>query len=104
MPQGWCYYYQKADLARQRGEWDKIPILLSEALELGYYPEDILEWMPFLQASAVLGDAQQVGSMAKLFATNKFLRMQACEIMTDFMAKELVPDDVRSVIEKNICK
>ena len=104
LPQGWCYYYQKADLARQRGEWDKIPILLSEALELGYYPEDILEWMPFLQASAVLGDAQQVGSMAKLFATNKFLRMQACEIMTDFMAKELVPDDVRSVIEKNICK
>lgn len=104
LPHGWCYYYQKADLARQLGEWDKIPALLNEAIELGYYPEDILEWMPFLQASAVLGDVEHVNSTAKLFDTNKFLRIQACEIMTGFMAKEPVSDDVRAVIEKNICK
>ncbi len=101
---GWCYFYQKADLARQRGEWEKIPVLLKEALDAGHYPEDALEWMPFLQASAVLGDVEQVRSTAKLVTLDKFLRLQVCGIMTDFMEKETLNDEVKSVIEHNICK
>ncbi len=101
---GWCYYYQKADLARQRGEWEQIPALLKEALNNGQYPEDGLEWMPFLQASAVLGDVDQVRSTAKLIATDKFLRVQVCEIMTGFMQQESLSDDVKAVLEKNVCK
>jgi hypothetical protein len=100
----WCYFYQKADLARQRGEWERIPVLLKEALDLGYYPEDSLEWMPFLQASAVLGDVDKVRSMAKLVTTDKFLRLQVCKTMTDFQKKETLNDDVKAVIEHNICK
>jgi hypothetical protein len=101
---GWCYYYQKADLARQRAEWEKIPALLQEALDNGNYPEEAMEWMPFLQASAVLGDVEDVRSMTKLIVTDKFLRVQVCESMTDLMEKESLNDDVRTVIEKNICK
>jgi hypothetical protein len=101
---GWCYYYQKADLARQQGEWDQIPVLLKEALAQGHYPEDGLEWMPFLQASAVLGHVDQVRTTAKLVSIDKFMRLQSCKIMMDFMKKEPVDQDVRLVIEKNICK
>lgn len=101
---GWCYFYQKADLARQRSEWQKIPVLLKEALDQGYYPEDALEWMPFLQASAVLGEVDQVRSMAKLVVTDKFLRIQVCGVMTDFIKKETLSSDVKAVIEDNICK
>lgn len=100
----WCYFYQKADLARQRGEWEQVPVLLKEALDQGQYPEDALEWMPFLQASAVLGDVDQVRSTAKLVTTDKFLRLQVCGIMTDFMEKEILSDEVKAVIEHNICK
>ncbi|HMU92583.1 MAG TPA: hypothetical protein PLI15_07140 [Anaerolineales bacterium] len=101
---GWCYFYQKADLARQRGDWEQIPVLLKEALDAGHYPEDALEWMPFLQASAVLGDVEQVRSTAKLVTVDKFLRLQVCNIMTDFMEKETLNDEVKSVIEHTICK
>jgi hypothetical protein len=101
---GWCYYYQKADLARQRGDWIQIPNLLKAALDNGNYPEDGLEWMPFLQASAVLGKVEQVRNTVKLIATDKFLRVQVCEIMTEFMKKETLKDEVVLVIEKNICK
>jgi hypothetical protein len=101
---GWCYYYQKADLARQRGDWIQIPNLLKAALDNGNYPEDGLEWMPFLQASAVLGKVEQVRNTVKLIATDKFLRVQVCEIMTEFMKKETLKDEVILVIEKNICK
>ena len=101
---GWCYFYQKADLARQRGDWEQIPVLLKEALDAGHYPEDALEWMPFLQASAVLGDVEQMRSTAKLVTIDKFLRLQVCNIMTDFMEKETLNNEVKSVIEHNICK
>jgi hypothetical protein len=78
---GWCYYYQKADLARQRGEWEQIPILLKEALDQGYYPEDGLEWMPFLQAYAVEGNIEKMRSTLKLIATDRFLNLQTCGLM-----------------------
>jgi len=100
----WCFYYQKADLARQRGEWQQIPDLLKEALDHGYYPEDGLEWMPFLQANAVLGNVDKMRSTAKLVTTDKFLRLQVCGIMTDFMKKETLNDEVKTVIEHNICE
>ena len=100
----WCYFYQKADLARQRGEWEQIPALLKEALGQGYYPEDALEWMPFLQASAMLGEVDQVRSTAKLVTTDKFLRLQVCAIMSDFMKKETLNNEVKAVVEHNICK
>jgi hypothetical protein len=101
---GWCYYYQKADLARQRGEWEEIPLLLNQALDKGQYPNDSLEWMPFLQASAVLDDVDKVRSMVKLLTTDKFLRLQVCDIMTDFMEKETLSDEMKSVIGHGICK
>jgi hypothetical protein len=100
----WCYFYQKADLARQRGEWAEIPVLLREALELGHYPEDGLEWMPFLQAHAVMGDMDQVRNTIKLMTTDKFLREQVCRIMTEFMRTETVSNEIRTVIEKNACE
>ncbi|MDP2776345.1 MAG: hypothetical protein Q8O48_01775 [Anaerolineales bacterium] len=101
---GWCYYYQQADLARQRGDWEQIPDLLKQALDKGYYPEDGLEWMPFLQANAVLGDLDKMRSTTKLVITDKFLRLQVCDIMTDFMNKEALDDTVDDFIQKKICE
>ena len=101
---GWCYTYQKADLARQRGDWEQIPDLLEEALDKGYYPEDGLEWMPFLQANAILGDLDKMRSTTKLVITDKFQRLQACDIMTDFMNKETLDDAVDDFIQKKICE
>ncbi|MBI5822395.1 MAG: hypothetical protein HZB18_00050 [Chloroflexi bacterium] len=101
---GWCYFYQKADLARQRGEWGLIPGLIQEALDKGYYPEDSLEWMPFLQANAVIGDLEKMRSTTKLVGTDKFMRLQACEIMMEFMNQETLDDAVNEFIEKKICE
>jgi hypothetical protein len=100
----WCYYYQKADLARQRDEWEKIPPLLAQALNEGQYPNDGLEWMPFLQASAVLNDVDRVRSTIKLVSTDKFLRLQVCDIMTGFAQKQPLSDEMKSLIEQGICR
>ncbi|MBI5953120.1 MAG: hypothetical protein HY865_15795 [Chloroflexi bacterium] len=101
---GWCYFYQKADLARQRGEWEEIPVLLNQALDGGYYPNDSLEWMPFLQAAAVLDDVKQVREMTKILTADKILGMQVCDLMTGFAQKETLSDEMKSVIGQGICK
>ncbi len=47
---GWCYYYQKADLARQRKDWQEVLRLGEEAAKLGLAPVDQIEWAPFFEA------------------------------------------------------
>jgi hypothetical protein len=101
---GWCYYYQKADLARQRGKWEQIPILLKEALDKGYYPEDALEWMPFLQAYAVTDDVDKMRSTLKLIALNRDLSITTCNIMLNFMEEQTLSNEINEFIQKKVCE
>jgi hypothetical protein len=67
----WCYYYEKADLARQRGEWDEVVRLYREARGLGLEPADAIEWLPFYQALTVLGDWAAGEEVAKAFRADQ---------------------------------
>lgn len=79
LPHEWCYYYQKADLARQQGDWPQMAQLGDEAQKLGLHPNDQMEWMPFLQAYALLDDLKQVRAIAKRINTESFYQDQACQ-------------------------
>lgn len=46
----WCYYYEKAQLARQSGEWRAAVSLGEQARELGFRPKKAIEWLPFVDA------------------------------------------------------
>lgn len=54
--QTWCYYYEKADLARQQGDWEKVQRLWEAAQAAGYRPNNGMEYLPFIEAAAHLGD------------------------------------------------
>ena len=101
---GWCFTYQQADLARQRGEWEKIPSLLDEALDKGYYPNDPLEWIPFMQAYAVQGNVDEIREMTKLIVLDKYLRLQVCNNMMHLAEKETLSTEVNEFITKKICE
>ena len=51
----WCYFYQKADLARQLGDWDRVLRLWNEAQGKSYRPDNGFEYIPFIEAHAHLG-------------------------------------------------
>jgi hypothetical protein len=53
---GWCYYYAKADLARQMGDFDTIARLGDEAFAIGDYPNDPAERLPFIEGYAHTGN------------------------------------------------
>ncbi len=49
----WCYYYQKAELARQFKDWPRVTALADEAAAAGYAPQNGAELFPFIQAYAL---------------------------------------------------
>jgi hypothetical protein len=44
----WVYFYQKAELQRQLGDWVAVAGLGDEVLKEGYAPKDPSEWFPFI--------------------------------------------------------
>jgi hypothetical protein len=52
----WCYYFEKADLARQFGDWQGIAKLGDEASQKGFETSHYRERLPFIEAYAHLGD------------------------------------------------
>lgn len=55
----WCYFFQKADLARQLQDWDEVIALYEQAEALDFAPKYGAEYIPFIEASAQTGDWQK---------------------------------------------
>jgi hypothetical protein len=49
--QSWCYYFERAELARQQGDWEQVVAEGQHAFNQGLSPEDPSEWLPFIQAN-----------------------------------------------------
>jgi hypothetical protein len=75
----WCYTYQKADLARQRGDWASVLSIGEDALNNGLTPKDPIEWMPFLQAYALTGDIDRLTELASDIANDIYIANQVCQ-------------------------
>ena len=54
-PHGWCYFFEKADLARQLNDWKTILQLGEEAKAKGLAPASGSEYVPFIEAFAQSG-------------------------------------------------
>lgn len=55
--QDWCYYFEKAELARQVGDWDQVVSLGDQALsgDKKFYRKNVSELVPFIEGYARLG-------------------------------------------------
>jgi len=53
---GWCYFYEKADLARQTGEWQQVISLYQEAYAQGLAPKNSAERLPLVEAHLRRGE------------------------------------------------
>ena len=56
-PHEWCYYFEKAELARQDEDWEEIAKLGEKALSLNkdFNHKNIPEIMPYIEAFAHIG-------------------------------------------------
>lgn len=100
----WCYYYQQAALARQQGDWEAVQTLHQQALELGLYPNDSVEWMPFVQAYTVLGNLDELRTLRKIIIADPYLALQTCRILTDMSASYEIEPEVQTFLQNSLCE
>ncbi len=66
----YCYLYQKADLARQLGEWDRVVAIGDQAAGAGYTIHNSesntpFEWLPFIEGYARLGHWEEAAQITR---------------------------------------
>ena len=96
----WCYYFEKADLARQMQDWETILQLKAESDSQGFAPDLGAEFLPFIEAYAQTGHweqayqlsvaASEIGSgpgMALCKAWQRFAQFQPGEGMFSLTGK-----------------
>lgn len=66
----WCYYFERADLARQTGDWKTVLSLWSEANTKNLQPHDLTEYYPFIESFIHLGRFDQAVPLMERVITN----------------------------------
>ena len=78
---GWCYYFQKAELARQFGKWEEVVSLGEAAFGEGLQPADPAERFVFIEGYAHAGDWARAVELAKRsFDESELMRPPLCQL------------------------
>ncbi len=101
--QNWCYYFQKADLARQFDDWDEIVRLGDEVLSTSYQAQDLTEYAPFIQGYAFTGDFENALYLTDyVISRSGYYRRQLCPIWQDIEQRNSIPDEIILELEEII--
>jgi hypothetical protein len=88
---GWCFYFEKAEAAAQQANWQEVAAIQKDVARLGLHPNDQIEWMPFLQAQAYLGNMQAVKELATRINTEKLYKLEACQNLVNMANNGYAP-------------
>ncbi|MGE5643343.1 MAG: hypothetical protein ACM3Y8_10065, partial [Byssovorax cruenta] len=85
----WCYYYTKAELARQQNDWEQAIRLFDESTSLGYEPSDPFELLVFIEAQAMAGDIEAAEKLSKeSMMKDKGVRRGLCQVWKRVQAED----------------
>jgi hypothetical protein len=62
---GWCYHFQKAELARQFGDWDEVNQLADAAFQLDEHFNNPVELFVFIEGYAHAGDWEEAVKLSR---------------------------------------
>lgn len=92
----WCYYYQKADLARQIGDWQEVVSLVEAALAKGFLPASAHEWLPVIEAYAHTGKWDKaINFSERTFEQSQSYNKQLCYLWSRIERDLTIPQDAR---------
>ena len=99
----WCYYYAKADLARQKQDWNEVVRLGDEARAKGLQPNDTMEWMPFYQGYAYTRRMDDANEMAYLIRGERIALKEFCNQFSQERVSALGSGSIDEFIIINLC-
>jgi hypothetical protein len=90
---GWCYHFQRADLARQAGNWAQVARLGAQASTLPDHPNDPVERFVFIEGFAHMGEWEAAGEQSLLaYAVSKPVVGPLLCRLWDRIDRETAPD------------
>ena len=79
----WCYYYQKASLARQKGDWEEIGRLYDTVRKLELETDDKSEVIPFFEGLVNLGRLDDARALyTNQIKGNAKMRLPLCTFLS----------------------
>lgn len=85
---GWCFYFAKAELAQQQKDYQQVVTLGNEAIRLGFKPEDLNEWLIFIEAYALTGDFDSAENLSdQLIQEDAKIHKGVCTVWEQIQAK-----------------
>jgi hypothetical protein len=76
----WCYYYEKAELANQIGDWQETVRLAEMAEDRRLTPYVAYEWMPFFEAYSHVGDWENAQKLAEHILGDENNKPELCSV------------------------
>jgi type IV secretory pathway VirB2 component (pilin) len=94
---GWCYYFEKAELARQFGDWAEVARLGNEAFKLDDHPNNPVERFVFIEGYAHVGEWEHAVELSKLSykVSKDYVGPLLCRLWKR-IETETIPSDGRS--------
>jgi hypothetical protein len=96
----WCYFFEKAELARQVGDWELITALGDQALaeEKKVYRNNVAELAPFIEGYARTGNWERAGQLSlESYQTWENMRFMLCDIWKDMYMDGALDEQGRAV-------
>jgi hypothetical protein len=100
---GWCYYFEKAELARQKGDWQKIAELgnLALATDRHFYRINVAELVPFIEGYARSGQWETAIQLSlDAYQTWENMQLLLCDLWLDINQTTNLDADGQAAYEK----
>ena len=97
----WCYYYQKAELARQMGDWEQVAGLADQALAQGFSPNKPQEWLAFIEAFTFTGRwPEALERSLHVWRVNHGLSARLCQLWERVETRSEIPVEQMAGLEQ----
>jgi len=90
-PHSWCYFFEKADLARQFEDWQEVANLGDNAFKLDDHPNNPVERFVFIEGYAHVGDWDRALKLSKeAYKVSKdYVRPLLCQLWARIAAETI---------------
>lgn len=103
---GWCYYFEKADLARQLKDWNQVAKLGDQAFALKDYPNDPVERFVFIEGYAHVGNWEKAHelSLTSYQVSKDYVRPLLCKLWKRIESDTEIGIEEKSNIKEMLTK
>jgi hypothetical protein len=100
----WCYFYAKAEIARQQGDWESVVKIYRQAQQDGFSATMPVENLPFIEAFAMTGDTDAAIKLTERTTKGQEILCPALVTLWNRVSQIKGPVTDADVILQNSCK